>query len=240
MITKTPAIVIHTLRYGEADVIAKIFTRTSGLKSYLLRGILKSKKGKIRSSLFQPLAIIEIEALHRDKGTLEHIKDAKISIPYSTLHTNVIKNSLVFFLSEILKNSIKEEETNTELFDFLEASFIWLDTHNDCSNFHIVFLIKFTQYLGFCPDTSNIEEYDHFNLLEGYFENSATNIYSRSGIVITMLKKFLGTTFDGSRKIRVSKKLRSDIVDVLLVYFELHLHEFKKPKSLAVLNEIFD
>ncbi|MEW7289295.1 DNA repair protein RecO [Aquimarina sp. 2304DJ70-9] len=239
MIIKSPAIVIHSLRYGEADLIITLFTKTSGLRTYLQKGILKSKKGKIRSSLFQPLMLIEIEAYHKNKGALERLKEARVLTHYSSLHTDVVKNALVFFISDILKNSIHEEETNTDLFEYLETALLWLDSHATIGNFHITFLIKLTQYLGFFPDISQIEQ-DYFNMQDGVFQASSSNVHCVKGEHISRFKEFLGTTFEGSMSIRLSKSTRSDVLAMLLVYFELHLHGFKKPKSLSVLSEIFN
>ncbi|WP_339702566.1 DNA repair protein RecO, partial [uncultured Marixanthomonas sp.] len=125
MLVSTKAIVISSVRYSEADLIVSCFTEADGLKSYMLRNILKSKKGKLRSSFFQPLTQLDLVANHKNKGTLEYIKEAKIIQPYQTLHSDVYKSSLVMFLSEILKSTIKEEETNTQLFQFLTYSFQW-------------------------------------------------------------------------------------------------------------------
>ena len=239
MIIHSPAIVIHSLRYSEADLIVSLFTKTSGLRSYLLRGVLKSKRGKVRASLFQPLTLLEIEAFHKDKGTLEKIKEAKLKTVYKTLHTDFVKSSLVFFISEVLKNAIKEEEANTGLFEYLETALVWLDEHETIGNFHIVFLTKLTQYLGFYPDVS-VNKAIYFNMQDGVFQHNTSNAYCVSGQHITEFKLFLGTTFDASMDIKLSKAMRSDILAMLLVYFELHLHGFKKPKSLSVLNEIFN
>ncbi len=239
MIIKSPAIVIHSLRYGEADLIVTLFSKTSGLRTYLQKGVLKSKKGKIRASLFQPLLLLEIEAYHKNKGTLERLKEARVLTHFTSLHTDVVKSALVFFISDILKNSIHEEETNTDLFEYLETAILWLDSHDAISNFHITFLIKLTQYLGFFPDTSQIKS-EYFNMQDGVFQTMSTNIYCAQGEHILRFKEFLGTTFEDSMNIRLSKNLRSDILAMLLVYFELHLHGFKKPKSLSVLNEIFN
>ncbi|MBW1294101.1 DNA repair protein RecO [Aquimarina litoralis] len=238
MTVQTPAIVIHSLRYGESDLIVSLLTKTSGLRSYLLKGVLKSKRGKIRASLFQPLTLLEIEANHRNKGTLERIKEAKILVPYKSLHTDFVKSSLVFFLSEILKNTIQEEEVNEELFHYLETTFLWLDAHQNISNFHISFLIKLMQFLGFYPDVSNIS-LTVFNMQDGCFQNDSSNIYCMDGQTVSYFKEFLGTTFEESMDIKLSRMARNEILSMLLVYFELHLHGFKKPRSLSILNEIF-
>ncbi len=239
MIVQTEAIVIHSLRYGENDLIVSLLTKKSGLKSYLLKGVLKSKRAKIRASLFQPLSLLEIEAAHKNKGNLERIREAKLLVPYTSLHTDIHKSAIVFFLSEVLHHAIKEEAVvDTALFEFLQSAFIWLDTHNEIGNFHIVFLIRLTQYLGFYPDISSLS-FPYFNMLEGCFQVVDSNRYCVMGVHIEQLKAFLGTTFDYSIQISLSRSIRKDILDAILVYFELHLHSFKKPKSLSVLNEIF-
>lgn len=238
MIIHSSAIVIHSLRYGEKDLIASLFTKTSGLRSYLIRGVLKSKKGKVRSSFFQPLTLLEVEAYHKDKGTLERIREAKILIPYQSLHTDIKKNALVFFLSETLKNAIQEEEANEELFDFLQTAFLWLDQHQNIVNFHIVFLVKLTRFLGFYPDTSSVN-LPVFNLEEGCFQSKSYGVYCREGEIVNIIKRFLGITFDDGMDIKITRDVRNEILGTLLSYFELHLHGFRKPKSLAVLNQIF-
>ncbi|WP_299675165.1 DNA repair protein RecO [uncultured Dokdonia sp.] len=238
MLITTQAIVISALKYSEADLIVKCYTKSSGLKSYLLRNILKSKKGKLRTAMFQPLMQLEIEANHKDKGTLETIREAKVSYQSRNLHTDITKTAVVFFISDMLRSVIIEEEENSFLFDFLAAAIVWLDTHDTIANFHLLFLLKLTQYLGFYPDETHIE-YEYFNLIEGSFEPSEINIYCQSGKQIKILKELLGIKFDTLPEIKLNQKQRSDFLTMLLQYYELHLHGFKKPRSLAVLNSIF-
>ncbi|WP_375251773.1 DNA repair protein RecO [Dokdonia donghaensis] len=238
MLVKTEAIVFSALKYGEADLIVKAFTKSSGVKSYLLRNILKSKKGKLRVAMFQPLTHLEIEANHKDKGTLESIREAKVITHYTSLHTQVAKSAIVFFISDMLRSSVQEEEENAPLFEFLVASSLWLDLHSDIANFHLLFLVKLSGYLGFYPDDSEAHHL-YFNLLDGYFESSERTLYSRSGEEIELLKRFLGINFDALTQIKLNQKQRTSFLNILLQYYELHLQGFKKPRSLAVLNSIF-
>lgn len=239
MLITTRAIVFSALRYGEADLIVKCFTEKSGLKTYLLRGVLKSKKGKLKASLFQPLTQLEIVANHKDKGTLESMKEAKVLHTYQSLHTNILKSSVVLFLSEVLRNAVKEEEANEPLFHYLEATFNWFDAHENIANFHLLFLLKLTRHLGFYPDTVD-EEMEFFNLLDGTFQSIETNNYCVSNENLGLLKQLLGITFDDLSTVKLNQSGRAKFLMMLLEYYELHLQGFKKPKSLAVLNEIFN
>lgn len=234
----TKAIVLTSLKYGDTSLIVKIFTASDGLKSYLLKGILTAKKGKLKTAYFQPLTQLEIAALHKNKGTLESIRDVKVNYHYQTLHANIAKNAMTMFLAEMLGNSIHEEERNDGLFEFLEAALQWLDTHDEISNFHLYFLIVLTKYFGFYPDMANVEA-SCFDLLEGDFTNTPSLNPILTGENLNYFKLMLGTNFDRVHTIKMNKANRQELLQSLVLYYELHLQGFRKPKSLAILNEVF-
>lgn len=238
MLVNTQAIVISAIKYSEADLIVKCFTRSSGLKTYLLRGILKSKKGKFKASLFQPLTQLELVANHKDKGSMEYLQEAKILKHYKDLHTNIVKGTLVLFISEVLRNAIQEEEQNEALYFYLEKSINWLDENQKIANFHLLFMIGLTRYLGFYPDDSQTDG-TLFNMQDGVFQQEETNSYCVEGPNLIFLKLFLGTNFDASMEIKLNTTERSNFLGMLIAYYQLHIESFRKPKSLAVLNEIF-
>ncbi len=238
MVVATKAIVFSALKYSEADLIVTCFTQEAGIKSYMLRGVFKSKKGAVRVSYFQPLMQLDIVANHKNKGTLEYIKDVKVTQAYKTLHTNIVKMGVVMFTAEMLKSCIKEEEKNESLYNFIEESINWLDEAEEISNFHISFLLQLTKYLGFYPDTSD-KEAQFFNLLEGYFENFETSRYSISGISTEALKQFLDKNLQQTAAIKLSKSERAGTLDLLIKYYQLHIQNFQIPKSLAVLGQLY-
>lgn len=234
----TKAIVLTSLKYGDTSLISKVFTASDGLKSYLLKGVLASKKGKLKTAYFQPLTQLEIVANHKNKGSLERIREAKVSYHYQTLHSDISKSAMTQFLAEMLSNSIHEEESNQGLFQYLEASLQWLDTHDEISNFHLGFLINLTRYLGFYPDTNAINS-PCFDLLEGAFTDRPSLNPILTGENLNFFKTVLGTNFDEIHRIKMTKTNRQELLKSLVLYFELHLQGFRKPKSLAILNEVF-
>jgi len=234
----TKAIILSSLKYGDTSLIVKAFTASDGLKSYLLRGVLNSKKGKLKTAYFQPLMQLEIVANHKNKGTLERIKEAKVSYHYQTLHAQIAKNAMTLFLAEMLSNSIHEEESNNDLFLFLETMIQWLDSHDKIANFHIYFLLQLTKYLGVYPDTTHIDSL-YFDLLEGEFTNQFNLNPLLQNDNLKNFKNFLGINFDALDSIILNKKARQELLQSLILYFELHLQGFRKPKSLEVLNQVF-
>ncbi|MFL0353237.1 DNA repair protein RecO [Xanthomarina sp. GH4-25] len=239
MLANTNAIVLSKIKYRDNDLIVKCYTQRFGLVSYILRHVSNSKKGSSKSAHFQLLSQLQLVTLHKQNRSLQDIKEARTNYLYSSLQTHVIKNSIVFFLAEILTSTLKEEEANQHLFTYLETTLQWLDTNNDYANFHLLFLLKLTKHLGFYPEMAKKQEV-YFNLSEGRFEETKTNIYSVSGENIVLLKRLLGTNFDTLHSIKINSKQRQSFLKMMLVYFELHLDEFKKPQSMQIFNQIFN
>ncbi|MCB0448118.1 MAG: DNA repair protein RecO [Gelidibacter sp.] len=238
MLVKTNAIVLSKIKYRDHDLIVKCYTKNRGTVSYLLRGVLKSAKGNSKVAYYQLLSQLQIEERYRANQSLQNITEVKLDVVYKSLHTNVIKSSIVMFLSEILSSVLKEEEENLELYSYLEAALVWLDQDDDFSNFHLLFLLNLTKYLGFYPDTLQTNG-TYFNLSTGHFESIKQN-HSVSGENLILLKRLLGIKFDELHAVKLSSKQRQSFLSMLLLYFELHLGDFRKPKSLAIFNQVFN
>lgn len=238
MLVSTKAIVLAKLKYNDNDLIIKCYTEDFGVKSYLLKNALKSKKSKLKPAYFQLLSIIDIEADHNEKRSLQYLKEVKLHTPLNSIHTDIVKSTIVIFLSEVISNILKEEEKNNELYNFLETSIIWFDSHDRYVNFHYVFLMELTKYLGFYPSLVNFNS-AYFNLSEGKFSNSEIGNYCISNENLITFKALLGIKFDVDKKLQLNGVEKRELLNLIILYFQLHLDGFKKPKSLAVLNEVF-
>ncbi len=236
MLVKTKAIVLSSLKYQEKSLIVKCFTLSDGLKSYFVRDAFSGRKGNHKIAYFQSLTLLEIEAVHKNKGTLENFKEIKISHPYSSIPTDIFKSTIALFLSEMLHHSIHEEEANPDFFSFLETALMWLDTHDQIANFHLILLMEATKFLGFYPENSNTN-LDFFEMREGVFMPFETvSCLNKSHTFL--LKKLLELRFE-STQILFNSKERQALLTIIIDYYALHLDGFRKPKSLDVLTEVF-
>lgn len=236
MLVSTKAIVLSALKFNEKSLIVKCFTLSDGLKSYFVPSAYSSKKGSQKIAYFQPLSILEIEANHKNKGALEYFKELKLSTAFQTIHSNIYKSTIVLFLSEMLSNSIQEEERNEDLFTFLETALQWLDNNNDIANFHLILLLETSKFLGFYPDVSQID-LKHFELIEGVFTHfQGVNCLSEHET--QLFKRLISLKFDSNQKIFAGIE-RQILLKILLDFYTTHLDGFRKPKSLDVLKEIF-
>ena len=236
---QTKAIVLSSLKYGDSSLIVKCYTQKLGLKSYLLRSILKTKKAALRAAYFQPLSQLELIASHSNKGALGSIKEARVVYAYESLYADFVKQAIVFFIAEMLVISIREEEENQDLFSYLETSLKWLDLHKNVSNFHIVFLMNLTKYLGFYPDESGFTDVS-FNLNEGVFTKKAFLGPSLQGEDLSLFKSILGIKFDIVHELSLNVNSRQRLLEILIQYYKLHLVGFREPKSIEVLKNLFN
>ncbi|AGC76046.1 DNA replication and repair protein RecO [Nonlabens dokdonensis] len=239
MLVKTPAIVLSTLKYSEADLIARLYTKELGTQSFILKGIRKTRKGKLRISFFQPLTQLVIETNYKGKGSLEYIKEAQVIHPYVYIHTSIVKSSITMFFSEVLSQILTEQQPDEELFEYLSSVFQYLDQAEEVANFSIKMLIDMSMFLGFQPDTSTMEK-PYFNLLNGNFDDNGLQPHHLSITESNLLKQFLGTDFDQINQIKMHREERNALLNLVIDYFQIHLQIFKKPHSLSILKQLFD
>ncbi len=238
MIVSTKAVVIHTIKYSDTSLIVKLYTQTDGIKSYLIKGAF-SPKSKMKVAYFQPLTLLDIEASHNNKGMLNSLKEVRVYYHYLTIQSNIVKQTILMFLAEILNAALAEEGNHESLFDYLNATLIWLDTHNKTSNFHLLFLLNLTKYLGFYPETT-LNEAPFFDLSEGKFSNQITLGEVLNKEDLALFKSLLGTNFDSIEQLKLNNQKRNQLLSILIQYYELHISGFKKPKSIPILKSIFE
>lgn len=233
----TPALVLATVRYGESDVIVKMLTESSGLRSYMIRGLQKSKKGAFRPAMFQPLTQLQIQAMHRDKGQLERLTEAKVAVHYNSLHSDIVKSSMALFLAEVFKMTLQEQEPNPELYTFLSDALLALDAADAPMNFHLKIVLELQQFLGCYPDFKNAD-LPYFNLEEGVFQISTAGVL-RQGSVVQDLCTLANTPFGKLAQWKTTNQQRRALLDLLMDYMQMHATGFKSPKSIEIYRQVF-
>ena len=139
MVTSTSAIVLSKIRYKDNDIIVKLFTKEYGAISFIVKGGQKSKKNKIKYVYFQELTILEIQFNYNSKRDLQYIKDIEIKHSYTSSHTDLVKVSVIMFLSEVLSNVITHQKRDMQLYNYIEQSLIWYDINKSNTYFHMIF-----------------------------------------------------------------------------------------------------
>lgn len=230
---------LHSIKYGETSVIARVFTREFGLQSYLVPGVRKAK-ARIRQNLFQPLCILDMIVYHKEKEGLHRIKEITSPHPYESIPYDIPKTTIALFLAEMLHHSIKSHEANPALFDFIRDALLALDrTKERTADFHLVFLMRLTGYLGFFPRNNYDNLQCYFHLQDGLFKD-------RPGSPELSLDKSLSRWFhmliasgmQAHTAFAAPKELRKALLVTMIDYYKLHLEGFQEVKSHAVLEMV--
>ena len=240
MLQKSRGIIFHTTDYSETSIIAKIYTEDFGLQSLLVNSVRK-KNARIRSSIFQPLSLVELVFYHKDRGGLQRISEIRNTIPYREIPFDSIKSSMVLFLNEVLYRSIREESPNQGLFEFLFNSLQLLDVETSSGgNFHLIFLIKLTRYLGFFPHGQYNESSKIFDLKEGSFL-SAIPIHPHflNDAESLEFSTLLATAGNIEGAYNLSHDIKRKLLDKLLEYYRLHIEGFGEIRSHKILEEVW-
>lgn len=193
----------------------------------------------LRKAYFQPLNQLEIVFQPKKNGGLQFLKEVKVIHPYLSIPVTIEKNAIAIFLADVLKKVLQEEEANVPLYEFLESALNWLDLHDEIQNFHLLFLLKISRFLGFYPNEENLS-FPYFNLATGCFTSTPSLKEGLEGMQVNQLKSLLGMNFGEVSSFKLNRNSRSDLLQTLLHYFELHLQGFRIPKSLPILNAIFE
>ena len=223
---KTRGIVINYIRLRETSIVVNIYTEAFGIRAYIENGI-RSAKSKNKIALFQPLTLLDLVVFERENKGLKRISEVKCSQPYQSLPYDISKSSISLFLAEVLKKCLKEEEANPPLFNFLMYSFSYLDSpHVEYGNFHLIFLIKLSAYLGFSPETSE----------QVLLEFQSLNLRPFSTELISQFNQLLKLNYEDN--FRINRAQRADLLDIILSFYKIHIDGFGDIKSHTVLKEV--
>ena len=239
MLHNTRGIVFKFFKYSESSIIAKIFTEEFGLQSYMVKGV-RSKRSKTRLALFQPLTLVDLVAFHKENKSINHLNEISVNYAYQSIPLEMEKRSILFFIDELLYRSIREETPNKELFDWLFNTLTWFDLNTTGTlNFHLVFMLQLSRFLGFYPKKTPGKKHSIFDLQEGQFtEVIPKDPQYITGALVAKLELLYESTFESSQSLDINNNDRRKLVDVLITYYRLHLPGFGEMKSLEVLKTI--
>ena len=240
MLTKTQAIVLHSLKYGETRMIVDMFTRQFGRLSFIV-SMPKTARSKMKKQFFQPLSLLEIETDVRPKVQLQKLSDVRLASPFASIPFHPHKLSMALFLAEFLYYALRSEQRNELLYDYVESSIQWLDGQDDrFANFHLVFLMRLSRFLGFYPNLDHYQAGDYFDLRESEFLPAPPLhrdfLYPEEANKVQLMMRM---DYPTMHLFRMSHQERNRLLEVTLIYYRLHLPDFPEMKSISVLQELY-
>ena len=221
---KITAIVLRAFAFSDSKLMVDVLSREEGRASCVVL-VGSSKKGKSRRQLFQPMSLLELVVERKSVGSLLVVKDAHISM----------------FVAEFLCRVTMVGSESPLLYDYVCDSVQWLDGSSaGFSNFHLVFMMRLTRFVGVYPNMDGYLEGYCFDMQNGCFVSSASPgrgyLDAEDSRIMFLLMRM---DYGNMHLFRMSHEERNRCLDVVLDFYRLHVPDFGELKSLQVLRDMF-
>jgi len=236
MIVSSNGIVLQTIKYSDKSLIVKIFTRENGVVTFIIKNAF-SKKSQQPASFFSPLAILNLVYNNTHNEKLIFLKEVSIAHPFHSISMDIRKNTLLLFYQELLlKLLYNANAPEEELFVFIQKHLLELEaTQEIVPDFHIVFLIRLIQQLGYAPELNFSLQTPYFSIEDSnftncFFETPYFLSKEASFYLFNILKKHNYPLPD--------KKTRMELLNGMILYLMKYNKQIKEIESVGILGEV--
>lgn len=232
---------LHTTEYSETSVIAKVFTRQLGVRSYILKGVRKGGS-RTKRNMLQPLSYLDMVVYVNPKTTLNYVKEMAPhpKRPQPADGNEAVRNAVVFFMTELLYKTLREEEPDQDLFDYIVDALELL--RQPVSALHaqmpLLFLLRLTRYLGLWPRDNYSPREPLFDMQEGCFRSTGET--AMDSATSLLLHEYLLAAGQGTPCPAASLPQRTALMNRLIDYLQLHLDGFRNFNSHEILHTILN
>lgn len=240
MDTKTSAIVLRAVKYGESQMIVDLLTRRCGRVSFICH-LPKTSRGKVKKQLFQPLTILDLAFDYRPHAALQRFRDVALAKPFTSVPFDPAKLSISLFLAEFLCYATRDEQQNEPLYDYVEDSLLWLDnTTGGYANFHLAFMMRLSRFVGFFPNLAESGQQLWFDLRNSIFTTTRPlHPDFLESVEASRIALLMRMNYKNMHLFRMSREERNRCVDIIIRYYRLHVPGFPEMKSLPILQTLF-
>ncbi len=144
---KTEAVVIRTIKLGEADKIVTLFTKELGKIKAVAKGA-RRIKSRFGSSL-ESFTHINTTLFEKGNSSLLRIRQADIIQPYFHIRENFEKISYGLYFLELIDKFLLERDVNKRIFSYLTDTLSHLNSSDEQKTLFIQFGLQFLMLSGY-------------------------------------------------------------------------------------------
>lgn len=230
----TKGIVLHKIRYSESSIIVKILTKDAGVQSFIIKNAF-SKKKKNMLALVENLSMIEI-TFDDKKQYLQYLKDVNLYRQYRIIPFDIVRKTLFSFYNELIYKLLREYQADEYLYGFIEKSLCELDKEEVVlADVHLHFMVHLSQVLGFLPSPNYSMQNRYFSIEESAFGSS---FYENPLYLSAEASNYLWNIMQATPQSLPPKKIRQELLNGLIRYFEKHNEQIGKIESVEILTQI--
>ena len=150
---KTAAIILHSVKSGEADIIATVLTQNDGKRKFIFKGIRKSRR-RARSAT-QIGTVLELSYYSHENKNMHIANEFTIQTQHEV--DNVLDNVLDKYyhlctLLEVVNKTTGFNHHEYQLYELLIAGIETLVANNSTVHVSAFFLVHLLRFHGILPD----------------------------------------------------------------------------------------
>ena len=239
MLVPTKAIVLSQIRVGENGRILRLYTQSHGPVSVMVKG---AKRASVRGVMMQPLTLIDVVVKMRPRQDIHYIQECTVSDILTNVPLHPVKSAIALYMAELLTKTLRAHQEDDNLFAFLRESILFLDRATDkYANFHLVFTIKLTYFLGIFPNLSGFDEDVYFDMQNGSFTSRIPLHHDYLGVEESMtFAHLMRLNYDNMGVFSLNRGHRQIILEEMMRYYQIHISSFGELQSLSILEQLFD
>jgi DNA repair protein RecO (recombination protein O) len=226
MLYKTEGIVLTYVKYAESSVIAKIFTKSFGLKHYIINGVRKERP-RHNIALLHSLSPVNLVVYNKKNLGIQRIASIECEKAMHNIIADIYKSSVATFLAELISKSTSINARYESLFDFIKQNVYHLDSlHSSPNIFLMKFIIELSRYLGF--GMNNIE----------HIKEQLNTPYSSRYTLTQEEESILKSLIKNEPIKNIDRRIRKNITDCTMEFYKANISNLIKIKSLTIFKEI--
>ena len=239
MLLSSRCIVLHTLRYGDESIIAHVLTEAAGCITFIIR-VTHARRARSPHVFFQPFALLDIAWEDHPRASMQRPKSVSVATPLVSIPYEMGKRGIALYLAEFLHHALRSEPASPSLFAYIYHSIEWLDaTQGSVANFHLVFLLRLTRFLGLFPEVRTVLPNAYYDLDTCTFTAlKPAHPHFLTPDEAARLPLLLRMRYETMHLFVLSAAERSRFLDLVGAYYQLHCPGFPELKSLQVLRQL--
>ena len=252
-ILKTTGIVLSSIVYGEGDIIANIFTRDSGKRKFIFKGL---KKSKTRSkSATEPGSLTNLVYYYRENREMHIVNEFSIKKYYTSILKNLSRIFHLYFILESVDKTSGYDTKETKVYELLLSAISALSNTENPLSLSSFFILHLLRIHGILPDLTNCKScggssYNTFSLdisdlkpVCGSCQKSRRNSPGGDAFILDIdAKQFIDNSFKNKfNKINheeYSEQSIKDLVFNLSLFIENYYHTEIKSKSFILSEKL--
>jgi DNA repair protein RecO (recombination protein O) len=231
----TEAVVLRSIRLGEADRVLHLYTEVHGRVGAVAKGVRKTKSRF--GARLEPLSHVEL-VLHRGRGELQTVTAAQLVRPHRAAREDYYRYSVGMIGAEAMLRLFSEEEANERAFTAVTRFLDLLDDTPHTADrpaldpLGLAFQLKLLWLAGYLPHVSACAECGEEVALVGYSTRAGGAVCARCAPAaealalaadsITGVAALLAQPLAAAVGLGLSERARRDALRVVTASYEYH------------------